>query len=58
MTISDPQENIRQRPHVPHKLHISKLGSRDVSVGGRPPHQPLAPRDHRPELQHRGHQAR
>lgn len=48
----EPAEGLRQRPHLPHQLHLRQQRLRDLHVGGRPAHQPLAPGCHRPELQY------
>lgn len=46
------QEGVCQCSHLPYQLRLSQQRQRDVSVCRRPPHQPLAPGDHRPQLQY------
>lgn len=49
---SEPSACVRKRSHLPHQLHLSKQRQRDVPVRRRPAHQPVAPGDHRPQLQY------
>lgn len=46
------QTDIRKCTYVSHKFYLPELGPGDLPLGRRPTHQPLAPRDHRSELQY------
>lgn len=49
---SQSTEGVCQRSHLPYQLYLSQQRQRDLPVCRRPTHQPLAPRDYRPQLQY------
>lgn len=49
---SQSTQGVRQCSHLPYQLYLSQQWQWDLSVCRRPPHQPVAPRDHGPQLQY------